>query len=98
MKKQSMPTHGLAWFKEEDWPRLLALSEDRKALENTHSEWLNGAEKAIQKFEKQGIKVQKVPVTPDELLIWCNEQNIPINNETRTRFVAHKLQEKGKST
>ena len=97
MKKQSIPKYGLAWFKEEDWPRLLEISEDREALEDTHSEWLKGAEKAIKNFKKQGIKVQKVPVTPNELLIWCNEKKIPVNGEARSKFAAHKLQEKDKN-
>ena len=95
--KESTKVFGLAWFKKEDWPRLLEISEGRDSLEETHAEWLKEAEKVIKNFKKQGLKIKKVPVTPNKLLIWCNDQGIPINGEARSRFAAYKLHEKGKT-
>jgi len=95
MKKGKKPTpiYGVAWFNEEDWPRLLEISEDRDKLEKTHSEWLQHAEFAIKNFENQGIKIQKIHMTPNELLIWCNERNIPVNGEARSGYATFKMQQ-----
>ncbi len=92
-RNQKETVFGIAWFKEEDWGRLLEISDDRAKLESTYSEWLLHAEKVIKNFEKQGVKIQRVNVTPNQLLIWCKERNIPVNGEARSGYASHKMQQ-----
>ena len=95
-KKKSLQqpiAYGVAWFNEEDWARLLEISNDRDTLENSHSEWLRYAEETVRKLDKQGLEIQKVTVVPDELLSWCNERSIPVDGEARTGYVCYRMQQ-----
>jgi len=87
---------GLAWFSKDDWPRLLEISEDRENLEETYEEWHLNAERAINDLKKNGVHIKKVNANPDEILIWCNKQGIPVNGDGRARFAAYKLHDKSK--
>lgn len=86
------PIFGLAWYKKEDWNRLLEVSEDKSKIEETHDEWLKNAENAIKNFKKKGIKIEKVQIDLNELIRWCNERNLSLNGEARANFVTHKMQ------
>jgi hypothetical protein len=83
---------GIAWYEPEQWPRLLEISSDREELEETHQEWVRDAERAIKELNRNGIQCVKVAVDLEQLLVWCQSQNIPVNGEARSRYVAEKLQ------
>jgi len=82
---------GVAWYRPEQWDRLLALSEDRDELEKTHGEWLKGALRAMGQLEAQGIIAESVSVDVDELAAWCAARNTSINAESRSAFAAEKV-------
>ena len=83
---------GLAWYRPEQWQRLREISVDRAELEDTHREWLRNSEKAIRELNRNGIESVKVPLDVEELLHWCQSQNLPVDAEARSRYVTEKMQ------
>jgi hypothetical protein len=84
---------GLAWYRPEQWQRLREISVDRGELEDSYQEWLRNAEKAIRELNRNGIQSVKVPLEVEELLHWCQSQNLPVDAEARSRYVTEKLQD-----
>ena len=84
----------IAWYKPEQWSRLLDISADRDDLEQTYGEWQLQAEKALADLAKRGGYPEKVVVDTEELLAWCNERGLPVNGESRSRYAAWLLKEK----
>jgi hypothetical protein len=80
----------IAWFRAEQWERLLSVSSDRKTLEGTYEEWRVNAEGQIAALQAQGFKVTRVDVDLEELINWCGIKRMPINGESRSEFAAHK--------
>lgn len=92
--KQRRIAVGVAWYRPEQWQRLREISVDKDGLEETYQEWVEGAEKAIRELRRQGVQPEKVDVNVEELLRWCQTQNIPVNGESRSDYVAVKMQSK----
>lgn len=89
-KHKGVHSIGVAWYKPEQWDLLKAVSEDRDELENTYTEWLEYAEKALREFRLKGIYLDKVEVDVEELSVWCKEKKVPVNGDSRVDFVIHK--------
>lgn len=83
---------GVAWYREEQWPLLLALSIDRDKLAKTYAEWQQDAERTMLRMRIEGLKIQKVDVDVAELQAWCIAKGRPINGAARAEFVVEKLQ------
>jgi hypothetical protein len=84
---------GVAWYRPEQWERLREISVDKDILEETHAEWVQNAEKAVQDLRQQGMKPVKVDVDVEELLRWCENQHIAVNGEARSQYAAAKVGE-----
>jgi hypothetical protein len=84
---------GVAWYRPEQWDRLLEISSDRGDLEDTYSEWVEAASMAFENARKAGINVIKVEVDAEELVEWCRSRNLPLNGNSRSRFAAEKTRE-----
>ena len=85
------PIIGVAWYKKDQWNRLLDISEDASELEETFEEWKSNALKKIKSIEKQGAIVEKIPVDTEELLAWCNTFRLSVNSRSRTEYVTKSL-------
>jgi hypothetical protein len=90
---------GIAWYKREEWSRLLEISADRDELEDTYEEWLHNAEIRLHEMAEAGINPTKVYINLDELQKWCIVQGCPLDGSARAVFTAEKLRQldKGKS-
>lgn len=85
------PTLGLAWYRAEQWPRLLEVSSDREELEETHDEWMSGAKKTLRNFLIEGVNAIKVDVDVDDLIRGCKERGFEIDGSSRATYVAQKV-------
>ena len=83
---------GIAWYRPEQWQRLREISVDQEDLEDAYREWVRNTERAIRELNRNGLQCAKVAVEVEELLQWCQSQNIPVNGEARSRYVTEKLQ------
>jgi hypothetical protein len=96
MKKRQEPRPtitGVAWYRPEQWPRLLELSVDQDNLEDTFEEWLRIAEKTFADLKKLGLNIVKVDVDVEELANWCAAEGFPLDSSARSRFVREKVRE-----
>jgi len=82
---------GICWFQPEQWGRLIEISEDREKLGDNYEEWRKNASRAIANIESQHQKVQKLKVNLEELLAWCNENNLPVIGSSRADYAAYLL-------
>lgn len=86
------PDVGVAWYRREQWERLLDIAADRDVLEDTYDEWQTLAEETLRNLAKKGIVPRKVDIDVEELLSWCHSQHRPVDGKARSGFVAAKLQ------
>ena len=86
---------GVAWYRRDEWPQLLATAADRDDLEDTYDEWLSSARKFLLDMATRGLAIQKVDVGIDELLAWCRQENRPQDGDARSSFAAYKLAQSG---
>lgn len=80
---------GVPWFTAETWPRLLEVSgADADNLPDTYEEWLAVAEPRFAQHVANGMPLVRVLIDPDELLAWCEDNGLPVNQEARATFAA----------
>ena len=79
----------LAWYREEDWPRWLEISDDEMCA--TYSQWLKGAEKTLLEATRQGTVVHRTEIRPDEFLTWAKLKRIPLNGHARIEFAGERF-------
>ncbi len=84
---------GLAWFRRDEWPQLLASAADREKLEDTYDEWLRDARQLLLDAATRGSVIEKVDVGIDEFLAWCRRENRPLDGTARASFASYKLQQ-----
>lgn len=79
---------GLAWYKREDYSRIIQIMSDRHLLPNDFDIWLRKAEKGANELRAQGYTVVKVYVQPDEFLVWCKSVGLDVNATARIKYAA----------
>jgi hypothetical protein len=84
---------GLAWYRPEQWHRLLEVSEDSDNMESEFEEWRKSAEKAIVNFTAAGVQVRKVDIDVEELVEWCRDNGLPVNIKARSHYAAEKVRQ-----
>jgi len=83
-----MPIAGVAvaWMREEDWPRWLAIDPD---FQPDYGKWLAKTEAAFKSFEAQGHKLEKIVLDPDDFLAWSREfAGGEVNSNARSKYAA----------
>jgi hypothetical protein len=79
---------GLAWFRNEDYPRLLAIFEDANEMHDTWEEWQESAKKVEDHLKTEGYTVERIFIDPDTFPGWCRKAGVRINAKARSRFTA----------
>jgi hypothetical protein len=83
---------GIAWYRREQWPRLLEISTDRSELEDSYDDWLEYIEQTFERMRDEGLDPVKVDIDTEELLDWCRSRNLPVNAKARARYVTERVQ------
>jgi hypothetical protein len=94
MKPSGQLKLGIAWFRPEQWSRLLEISEDCEALEETFAEWESLAEEKLLDLRAQGINAERVTIDVEELLVWCKSRGLSVNATARSQYVAELLRKR----
>jgi hypothetical protein len=79
---------GLAWFRREEYPRLLGIFEDAHEMHDTWKEWERSAKKVEERFKAEGYVVERVHIDPDTFPEWCRSADLGIVASARSRFTA----------
>jgi hypothetical protein len=85
---------GVAWYRPEQWARLREISEDVENLDDTYEEWRQKAEQALREGIPADVTVEKVDIDVEEVLAWCNVLGLPMNAQSRARYVSDRLRRK----
>lgn len=91
IKSQDTMVVGFAWYRPEQWQRVREISADADDLHDSYLEWLQSAEERLKELRSSGLRVERVDVHSEELILWCNERDLEINGEARSRYVAERL-------
>ena len=83
---------GIAWYRRDQWPRLLEISTDRSDLEDSYDNWLVHVTEAFETMRNEGLDPVKVDIDTEELLAWCRSRNLPVNARARAGYVTEKVQ------
>jgi hypothetical protein len=94
MKPSGQLKFGIAWFRPEQWSRLLEISEDREDLEETFAEWEVLAEEKLRDLRAQGVNAQKITIDLEKLLAWCKSRGLSVNASARSQYVADLLRKR----
>ncbi len=79
---------GIAWYKREDYEKLLGIFVDNEKLASTYDEWLKDAERVVDQLRRDGHAFQKVYIDPDTFPAWCAARGMNIDAEARTLFAS----------
>jgi hypothetical protein len=79
---------GLAWYRREDYPRILEMMADRSEMHDTYDEWLRDVERLEQRLMSEGHAVTHVIIDPEIFPSWCDQHNLKPVAKARSRFVA----------
>ena len=82
---------GIAIYRQEDWDRLLKISDDRDYLEDTWLEWNESVQRFEDTLRQKGIEYKEIIIDLDELIEYCKKRGFRINGESRSQFTAEKL-------
>ena len=85
---------GLAWYRPEQWARLREISEDVENLDDTYEEWRQKAEQVLRDSIPADVTLEKVDIDVEEVLAWCNVLGLPMNAQSRARYVSDRLRQK----
>ena len=96
--RNAAPPTSIAWYKPEQWERLIEVSEDRNDLEKTYNEWEAQAEEKLKALRSEGIITKKVLVDVEALLAWCNERGVKVSGSSRSEYVAWLMRKQDRST
>ncbi len=85
-ESESAARLGIAWYRRDEWSRLLEISADRE-------EWLQNAETRLREMAEAGIDAVRIHISADELQDWCILQGCPVDGSARAFFTAEKLRQ-----
>ena len=84
---------GAAWYRREQWNRLLEVSADRDELEENYDDWLRTAEGTLKGLKQMGTALVKVDIDVNKLFAWCVVANRPVDGTARAEYVSKLLSE-----
>jgi hypothetical protein len=87
MQKDGFDIIAIAEYREEDYPRMVALAPDGGGMEKTFREWKDYFEAAVVAALSEGARVERIVVDPDEFAAWLRRNRLKSTHETRTRYV-----------
>lgn len=77
----------IAYYKKEDWSRLLLLIDDKESMHESWNEWHLAYSKAKNELIAKGFQVVDVEINLDELVSYCKAKGAKNTGKTRSQFV-----------
>lgn len=88
---------GIVWFRQEDYPALLAIFKDSEKMPRTWKEWLENAERMEKRAQADGHLTERVYIDPHTFPDWCARNDTSVDRDGRNKFVAFTIAEKYKN-
>lgn len=80
----------IAYYKKEDWKRLLRIVDDSSSMHDSWDEWHQAFNKAKKELISKGFHVIDVQVDLDELVKYCRIRGVMNTGKSRSQFVQGK--------
>lgn len=77
----------LAYYRKEDWDRLIASIDDPESMDDTWEEWHQNFLKGKTGLILEGFEVKDIPVDIDKLIQYCRKRGIKNDGNARSQFV-----------
>ena len=91
--KNTKMAMGFAWYDQNAWQCIKDAAVDADEWEQTHSEWLEIANKVFSEMKAAGSQPRKVYIDANEFFLWCTKESKPVASKSVTQFVAEKLRQ-----
>ena len=88
---------GLAWYRQEDYPRILTTMVDGCKLPKTFEEWEKKAVLSEKQMIANGHIILRTIIDPDEFVRWCQGKRKLPNAQMRGHYVAEITKQKSNS-
>ena len=92
-QSQAKPVVAIVWYRPEQWQRVRDIAADSDEFEDSYLEWLQLAEEKAKELKGRGLRVEKVDLDSEKLILWCNERGLENDAKARSRYAAERLSE-----
>ncbi|HLO00247.1 MAG TPA: hypothetical protein VK208_17440 [Pyrinomonadaceae bacterium] len=92
-KSQDKPVVAIVWYRPEQWQRVRDIAADSDEFEDSYVEWLGLAEEKAKELKDRGLRVEKVDLDSEKLILWCNERGLENDAKARSLYAAEMLRE-----
>jgi len=96
-KPQDEMVMAIVWYRPEQWQRIRDVATDADELEASYLDWLQLAEQKYNELQSIGLRVEKVDVDSEKLILWCNERGLENDGKARSLYAAERLSELDKN-
>ena len=77
----------IGWYREEDYQRIIAISDDGHVFHPNYADWLKAAERTFENMENMpGVIALKVYIYPKTFPIWCEANGMKIDAKARLAY------------
>jgi len=80
----------IAYYRKEDWKKLLEIIDDKKSMHESWNQWFKAFTKAKKDLMSKGFTVVDIEIDLDELNNYCILNRIKNNGKARSQFVQQK--------
>ena len=84
----------LAWYSKEQWKLLKRCAADAHLLDETYDEWLEEMNRLARRLKQEGNAIVKCVVEIAELELWCQNENVSLDANARSQYVAQVAQDR----
>jgi hypothetical protein len=88
---------GVAWYRPEQWSRLVEICSDAEALDDSYEDWLRNATARFEQLTAAGWTLKRVDVEVEQLLAWCVVRGRPVDGQARSAYAAYLLEQQYKN-
>ena len=90
---QDKPVVAIVWYRAEQWQRVRDIAADSEEFEDSYGEWLQLAEEKAKELQRRGLRVEKIDLDSEKLILWCNERGLENDAKARSLYAAERLSE-----
>ena len=90
---ENQPVVAIVWYRPEQWQRVRDIATDSEEIEDSYIEWLQLAEAKAKELKSRGLRVEKVDLDSEKLILWCNERGLENDAKARSLYAAERLSE-----
>jgi hypothetical protein len=90
-ESQDKPVVAIVWYRSEQWHRVRDIAADSDEFEDSYAEWFQSAEERAKELKGRGLRVEKVDLDSERLILWCNERGLENDAKARSLYAAERL-------